>query len=792
MSDAAEASTTVKSPEEIEKSPEGVVRRWLAELDLAGSTESDWRGLASTVWDLYKSKNVRAKSFNILWSNTETMRPALYNSMPRPDVRRRFRDPDPVGKVASNVLERALTYAIDAYDFDEEIKLSILDMLLSGRGVVRVKYEPELHGDDLLNESTLCAHVNWRDYRRGPGKKRSEVPWEAFRHDLTRDECIKKFGEDKANGLDYTDRGKFEDESKHNDDVKALLQTVEVWEIWDKIARRVLFINSGYKAPLLEVDDPLKLQGFFCTPRPIYAIEDSESLVPQIPYEKYREQAEELNDITYRIAKIVRALKVRGAYSSQLSEIAKIIGADDNEMIAVENASLVKEAGGLEKQIWIMPIEKLIQVLEGLMKARAECIQTIYEITGLGDIMRGVSNPHETLGAQQLKSQWGSLRLQRLQREVQRFIRDILRLKAEIMAEHFSPETLQTMTSVILPTPEQKAQAQQILQAAQAAQQQPPSSPAGQQPGAAPPAGAMPPQPPAPPPVPPEAIEAAQSALKLPTWEDVMGVITSDKLRAYRIGIETDSTVAETLSKDAEGLTAAVTGVVQLFQGIGPAVQMGILSVEVVKQLALAVTRRMQMGDVVEDAIEQIKQPPPMPPEGKEADNSVEVAKVKAEADLQKAAAAEESKKQIAQFTEQNKAQTAAAAEQTKLQMKQMEIQSNERIAAMEAQLKQMEVQMQEMTKQRNAQMQTQAQQETALAKQNSDERMRSAEIESNESVAREQGERDMQTRENEARLSAEASVINAETAASASRDNAKTSAEAKSQQQKLNKPKAK
>ena len=114
----ADASNNFKTVDEIESSPDGIVRRWLSEIELADEAEKEWREDAKKCWELYQSKKSEANTFNIFWSNVETKRPAIYNSTPRPDVRRRFRDPDPVGKVASNVLERALAFSIDDYDFD--------------------------------------------------------------------------------------------------------------------------------------------------------------------------------------------------------------------------------------------------------------------------------------------------------------------------------------------------------------------------------------------------------------------------------------------------------------------------------------------------------------------------------------------------------------------------------------------------------------------------------------------------------------------------------------------------
>jgi hypothetical protein len=784
----AESSNPIKSTSEIEKNKAGIVNRWAAELDLATTSEEQWRKESESAWKLYRSKDPRSHSFNILWSNTETMRPALYNSVPRADVRRRFRDADPVGKVTSSVLERGLTFSIDAYDFDNEMALSILDMLIPGRGVARVKYVPTIQGDDddaqVTNETALCEHVHWKDFRHGPGKTWTEVRWIGFRHDFTRDECVDQFGEEIADKLEYAERGKFSDDSRHNDDVKALLKTVDVWEFWDKDTRKTHFICLSYKdGPLKTVGDTLKLKDFFPIPRPLYAIEDTESLVPQIPYEMYKNQAEELNDITYRLRRITKALKVRGAYAAHLSEVGKIIDADDSEMIPVENASLIGEIGGFEKAIWIMPIDKLVQVFEALIEGRKEVIQTIYEITGLGDIMRGVSNPHETLGAQQLKSQWGSLRLQRQQREVQRFIRDILRLKAEIMSEHFDVKTFMAMTGIALPTAEQKQQAQQILQAAAQAQAAPQAPP---QPGA-------PPAPPAAPQVPPEAVDAAQSAMKLPTWDEVMQLLKSDYMRQYRIDIETDSTIQETLTKDVQGFTETVTGIINLFTGMGPAVQMGLLSVEVVKQLAMSAARMSRMGQAVEDALEQIKQPPPQPPQ---QDNSVDVAKIEAESNEKMAAHSEQTKLQVSQMQEQSKQSQLQASEQTKGLIAQMQMQNQQQIAQMQEQTKVVIADMQAKYDAQFKQLQEQTKAQLSSDKLDSEEhrhaqtlqsqeRTTAAQIEANAAVAADKTQQDAQVKTDTARMNAEASVSNASTAADASRDNAQTAAKAKAAQPK-------
>ena len=93
---------TLVTPEDAGKGAPGVVARWIAELDLSDKVEEKWRERAKDVADRYrdeKSQNNQdyqtANRYNVLYSNVQTICPALYNQSPKPDVRRRYRDADP-------------------------------------------------------------------------------------------------------------------------------------------------------------------------------------------------------------------------------------------------------------------------------------------------------------------------------------------------------------------------------------------------------------------------------------------------------------------------------------------------------------------------------------------------------------------------------------------------------------------------------------------------------------------------------------------------------------------------
>lgn len=487
--DSTNSAGAYDSPEDIGKTDRAKVKRWLLELNLAHKDEKEWRKTAVMIAERYRTKKQKKNGFNILWSNTETLRQAVYNTLPKPDVRRRFRDDDPTGKVVSNVIERCASFSIDVYDFDYVMKLDVLDMLLAGRGVSRVKYVPDFEamesdqsqeaaeGDEkpepaerLAYESVMCEHVNWDDFRHGPGKIWSDVRWIAFRHEFSKSAGVQKFG--KVFEDVPLDKVADENTRRTDDELGGIFKTAEVWEIWNMDDREVFFVAENYKdAPLYPKDnpkgeDPLKLDGFYPIARPLYAIEDTDTLIPAPLFEQYRQQAEELDRATSRINNLIEQAKAKGIYNSLIGEMNALESASDGELVGAKNVMQLAESGGLEKNIWYWPIEAIANVIVVLTKHRQECKEIIYEITGISDIMRGATDAQETKGAQQIKSQWGTQRLKKMQAEFQRYVRDIIRIKCQIIANKFQPETIMQMTGLKLARDD--AEKQQIQQQKQA------------------------------------------------------------------------------------------------------------------------------------------------------------------------------------------------------------------------------------------------------------------------------------------------------------------------------------
>ncbi len=600
MSEAAEAQTGgLETPEDAGPGPQGVVSRWQMEIDLASKDEKFWRDRARDVNARYRDeKDSKGNTstagryqsqnrFNILYSNIQTICPALYNQAPKPDVRRRYRDADETGKNIADVMERALSFTMDEENFDNYMKLAVKDSQLSGRGVTRVAYKAAFGkaeeidaaegGEevDVLEREEVCwEHVNWSDFRRGPGRIWDEVQWIAFRHTFDQDELEENFPDTwKDIPLDYSPSGVDGDDK--GDPVSDTFKRAIVWEIWDKKKREVVFMCPGLaERPCKTVEDPLTLKDFWPIPRPLYAAEYTDSLIPVEPFRYYEDQADELDVLTRRISGVIDACKVRGIYDSTISEMANIMDSSETQLVPATDVLPLMQAGGLEKAVWIWPIEKIASVLVHLYTQREAVKTIIYEITGIADIMRGSSAASETLGAQQLKAQFGTMRLDDMRREVQRYARDLVRMAAEIIAEQFSPETMQIMTEVKLPTAEEKMQAQMMAQQLQAQQQ----------------------------PIPDQLKEMLES----PTWDECLQILRDDQQRAYRIDIETDSTIAGDQAQEQKNITELLIGISSFIQNAGPAVAAGYLPLAAAKALLMTSVRRFKMGREVEDALDMI------------------------------------------------------------------------------------------------------------------------------------------------------------------------------------------
>lgn len=437
---------------EINKSDEG--RRWLNELRLAKKEDEKWVKRGKKIVRRYRDERAgwsdTAKRYNILWSNIQTIFPAIYGKTPRAQVERRFKDQDPVGRCASVIMERALQYEIDHYGtFDSANKSVLLDRLLSGRGTAWVRFEVDetesIEGQAQPYGKTCEDYVYWEDFRCSPARNWEEVTWVARRVYMTREDGIERFGEDfKEVPLTHEPIGLDEMKSQGASQSELdSLKKAQVWEIWDKPSKAVYWVAEGASRVLDVKPDPYKLDGFWPCPRPLYATQTTDTLQPVPDFSQYQDQAEELDKLTHRIHLLVEAVKVVGVYDASQQGVQRMLSEGvNNTLIPVDTWAAFSEKGGLKGVVDFLPLDMVLVALTECYKAREQVKQVIYEITGLSDIVRGASIASETATAQQIKSQYASLRIKRLQYDVAMFASELLRIKAQLMADLYPPEQL--------------------------------------------------------------------------------------------------------------------------------------------------------------------------------------------------------------------------------------------------------------------------------------------------------------------------------------------------------------
>jgi hypothetical protein len=393
------------------------------------------------------------------------LRPAVYAKLPKADISRRFGDNDPVGRVASQLIERAIDFEIEHYpDYRATMNYCVEDRFLGGRGTAWLRYEPHtapigLEDDGVSITPNIeqgegappplekieyeCApvdYVHWRDFGHSTARTWEEVTCVWRWVYMTREALVERFGEEVARKIPL-DQGP-EPLNAYNEN-KRLYNRAKICELWDKESEKVYWFSKGMPEIIDERDDPLGVEGFFPCPKPLYATTTSDTLVPVPDFVLYQDQAMELDILSDRIDGLVKSLRVRGVYDASQPALQRLMTeGDNNALIPVDKWMAFSEKGGLKGSIDLLPLDTLANALIQCYRAREDIKSQIYEITGISDIIRGASYASETATAQQIKGQYAGLRLRSMQEDVALFASELIRLKAQVMCAKYQPETI--------------------------------------------------------------------------------------------------------------------------------------------------------------------------------------------------------------------------------------------------------------------------------------------------------------------------------------------------------------
>lgn len=386
------------------------------------------------------------QEFDLFWASMEVVKPSIYSRPPVPVVTPKFGDRSPVKRVTADLLERAAISGFEATDIDEALIEVRDDLVLSNRGVLWVSYEDDGEGGE-----KVCVEPVYRDdFAHGPGRRWSEVPWVQRRAWLTQEEMRERF-QSKSGDLYLKANYAARVEGEVIADAHA--GKAGVWERWDRVENKVTWFTDGCEQ-ILDQDEPhLKLKGKFPCPRPAYGTRRPHSLEPVPDMVRIENQLDTINTLTLRIHDLCDKLVVKGIIpaGTDVGDALESAYRDDTAshmLIPVPSMSL--SSGGALVE-WL-PIDQVAEAILAAVEARRELIGNVQELLGIADIMRGDSDARETATAQEMKAEFGSVRIRDRVNEMVRIARDALCIMSEIMAEEFDLDTLLKMAQMELPT----------------------------------------------------------------------------------------------------------------------------------------------------------------------------------------------------------------------------------------------------------------------------------------------------------------------------------------------------
>lgn len=411
--------------------------------------------------DERENQNLDTSRLNLFYTNVSTLQSMLYGSTPRIEVSRAHQDPnDDVARVGANLFQRILEADVEpsGEDLPTVLKACLQDRLLPGLGIARVRYTYDSEVETVLdpmtgmpmevetvtNERVPIDYVHWQDFIWGWCRTWDEMPWLAYRNYMTKAEVSARFGEEKANKLEYKNQTPT-GENDSEKDQESSVQKAAIWEIWCKKTQSVYWWSQGCDYILDSAPDPLELRGFWPSPRPMAANLTTTMFCPEADFCLAQDLYNEVDRLQTRIAIITQAIKVVGVYDATSGgSVGRMLSEGiENDMIPVDNWAMFAEKGGVRGAVDWFPVDTIVGVLQTLQGVQAGKIQQLYEVTGLSDIMRGAQTDQYTAAATQgMKMKMGSIRVQALQEEFARFASELEQLKSEVVAKHYSQESI--------------------------------------------------------------------------------------------------------------------------------------------------------------------------------------------------------------------------------------------------------------------------------------------------------------------------------------------------------------
>lgn len=665
-------------------------------IDATDEAVREYLGTFSALNTVNKKDRWGEVRFPIFWSSIRTMQPALYSQTPTPVGERMLDDEDDnIARLGSVMVERLAKYLMRSTPFDRIEMMTCTTFLWSGKATNKICFydesydlaegkekttkvyyaltvdptgnqqlvddrgEPLPDGIEVLEDEkgyyteqsseeygrkyVSLEPVAYNDILHSPQARHwDEVDWLAFRLLLNKSDVKERFGKEVADTLSYsstTDEVKEKNKKRDGSQAEAY---AEVWEIWDRQRKEVLYVTDDYEDFLEDPkDDPYGLPGFYPCPPFMLGTVGPDDLYPVPDYIQLRPLILQLHAFAKRLKRLIKATQAVGVFDNTIDELGDLnLDAVDGDFIGVSNFAQIMNKGGLNQIVQFFPTDQIAKTVTLMFSAMQAYEQFYNDTYGIPDIIRGTSDPNETAAAQQMKGKYASLRFSFMQREFQRLVRDDIEIMCDIALASFEDHQLMEIMGYRFMEPEDQ-----------------------------------------------QNFNLALDLLRDPVE------------RIVRVSIQTDSTI--TMNEDAEQAQRQqlATTIFSGLQSIAPALEATPALGSALCSVVMLLVRGERDGKDLEEKLEKafnimLQPPPPPPPPQPDPTKLAEIASNEKLAQLK--IDAENRRETIRMMTENQQNSTEnqlqQAQQQSDTQLAQAKLEMEGRFRNMEAEVKQLEV----------------------------------------------------------------------------------------------------
>lgn len=438
-------------------------REWATELTAAYKSSNRERFLtqAQKAWAAYdagsktfKMRGADSKDYAIYWSTIETKLPYIYSNVPTPRTRRTGAATSIVEAKACTMSEALMELQIEGQDCEYIFESVVKSYLIAGLGQLWVRYEPTISTDptgqtEVAREAVKFDAVHYDDFLFPDVRSWSEVEWVARRIFLTGDDIKQRF----AVTPEQIGAMSFKTGNRDGKTIGVMdlmgkddLQTTAIWEVWCKRSRAVYFFSGDEFDVMLQTREPMapvKFKDFFPCPRPLLGTTGTDTLWP-IPNYVYTATAEETIQSSKKTQRaLVKKAMPKAVINGEFAdELKKLWNANEPLGVVLDNWMQFINKQGFAGNIQFSPVDEYIKAAQTMSQQIQEELNAYWELCGITDLMRGIADPQNAAATNQMISDHGDTRTERIVKQVATFFKQAYGCMYDVICDAFSPQSL--------------------------------------------------------------------------------------------------------------------------------------------------------------------------------------------------------------------------------------------------------------------------------------------------------------------------------------------------------------